>query len=113
MCNNKENAMNKVIDIVVDCCATDLGNGRKSLTREDVLGKRKDENICMTRTILVNQLLWAGFTVSTVSALLHRTPQAIRRINSQNTSYIASSRAYRIALSEATIRCKDIEPRGV
>ena len=50
MCNNKENAMNKVIDIVVDCCATDLGNGRKSLTREDVLGKRKDENICMTRT---------------------------------------------------------------
>ena len=58
MCNNKDNAMNKVIDIVVDCCATDLGNGRKSLTREDVLGKRKDENICMTRTILVNQLLW-------------------------------------------------------
>ena len=40
MCNNKENAMNKVIDIVVDCCATDLGNGQKSLTREDVLGKR-------------------------------------------------------------------------
>ena len=113
MCNNKDNAMNKVIDIVVDCWATDLGNGQKSLTRDDVLGKRKDENICMTRTILVNQLLWAGFTVSTVSALLHRTPQAIRRINAQNTSYIASSRAYRIALSEATIRCKDIEPGGV
>ena len=67
----------------------------------------------MTRTILVNKLLWAVFTVSTVSSLLHRTPQAIRRINAQNTSYIASSRAYRIALSEATIRCKDIEPRGV
>ena len=29
MCNNKDNAMNKVIDIVVDCCATDLGNGEK------------------------------------------------------------------------------------
>ena len=57
MCNNKDNAMNKVIDIVVDCCATDLGNGHKSLTRDDVLGNRKDENICMTRTILVNQLL--------------------------------------------------------
>lgn len=34
MCNNKENAMNKVIDTVVDCCATDLGNGQKSLTRD-------------------------------------------------------------------------------
>ena len=57
MCNNKENAMNKVIDIVVDCCATDLKKEKKSLTREDVLGKRKDENICMTRTILVKQHL--------------------------------------------------------
>ena len=32
MCNNKENAMNKVIDIVVDCCATDLGNGKRHVS---------------------------------------------------------------------------------
>ncbi len=32
MCNNKENAMNKVIDIVTDCCATDLGNGKRHVS---------------------------------------------------------------------------------
>lgn len=32
MCNNKDNAMNKVIDIVVDCCATDLGNGKRHVS---------------------------------------------------------------------------------
>lgn len=111
--NNKQQTLDKIIDIVVSCCRTEIAPGVFSLSRDDLLGKSKKENVCMSRTILVNQLLWAGFTVSTVADVLNRTPHAIRHIQRQHDSYTASSRAYRIALSEATIKCRDIEVNGL
>lgn len=111
--NNKQQTLEKIIEIVVSCCRTEVSDGAYSVSYEDVLGKSKKENACMTRTILVNQLLWAGFTVSTVADILKRTPHAVRHIQRQHEGYVASSRAYRIALSEATIRCRDIEVRGL
>ena len=111
--NDKDSALYNIVDIVVACCATEIRDGVMSLTRADVLGKSRNENVCMARTILVNQLLWAGFSVTTVSALLHRSPNAIRHICEQNGTYVKNSRAYRLALSEATTKCKNIEPKGI
>lgn len=111
--NDKESALYSIVDIVVACCATEIKNGVMSLTRNDILGKSRNENVCMARTILVNQLLWAGFSVTTVATLLSRTPHAIRHIQQKHNDFVSSSRAYRIALSEATIKCKEIEPHGL
>ena len=110
--NEKQNALYKIVDIVVQCCATELEGGVLSLTAKDLLGKSKCENVCMGRAILVNQLLWAGFSITTLSSLLNRSPHAIRQIQRKHNDYVSTSRAYRIALSEVTIKCKDIEPHG-
>lgn len=107
--NNKDSAMFEIVDIVLSCCSSETA----TLTRADILGKSRNENACMARCILVCQLLWAGFTVTTVSALLRRSPNAVRHICEQNTIYVKNSRAYRLALSEATMKCKNIEPRGI
>ena len=111
--NDKETALYNIVDIVVACCATEITEGVMSVTRSDVLGSSRNENVCMTRTILVNQLLWAGFSVTTVATLLGKTPNSIRHIQRKHDEYVNSSRAYRIALSEATIRCRDIEAHGL
>ena len=111
--NDKETALYNIVDIVVACCATEIAEGVMSLTRDDVLGSSRNENVCMTRTILVNQLLWAGFSVTTVATLLNKTTHAVRHIQRKHDDYVKSSRAYRIADSEATIRCRDIEAHGL
>lgn len=111
--NDKDIVLHKIVDIVVGCCATEITEGVMSVTREDVLGKSRNENVCMTRTILVNQLLWAGFSVTTVASLLGKTAHAVRRIQRKHDDFVSASRAYRIALSEATIRCRDIEAHGL
>ena len=72
MCNNKENAMNKVIGIVVDCCATDLGNGQKSLTRDDAV---QDEGQSPEGVLAVH----AQTTRKAVSQPLHRGVRGTRR----------------------------------
>ena len=111
--NDKETALYNIVDIVVGCCATEIAEGVMSVTREDVIGKNRNENVCMTRTILVNQLLWAGFSVTTVATLLGRTAHAIRHIQQKHNDYVETSRAYRIALSEAVIKCRSIEAHGL
>lgn len=107
--NDKDSALYQIVDIVLSCCSSETA----AITREDILGKSRNENAAMARCILVCQLLWAGFTVTTVSALLHRSPNAIRHICEQNGNYVKASRAYRLALSEATMKCKNIEPKGI
>ena len=44
---------------------------------------------------------------------LNRNVSAIRKIVYNHSDYLHTSRAYRIALSEATIKCKGIEANGL
>lgn len=103
--NDKDFELNRIISIVVNCCKSSLWSD-KSITREDLLGKSKNENVCMARTILVSQLINAGFTVSTISGLLKRTAQGIRHIIKTNYSLLKSSRAYKIANGEVEEKCR-------
>lgn len=65
--NDKDYELNRIISIVVNCCKSSIWSD-KSMTREDLLGKSKNENVCMARAILVSQLINAGFTISTIRA---------------------------------------------
>lgn len=101
--NNKQKLFNKILDIVVNCCSTDIdGSGRQLVTREDVLGRNRSENVTMTRAILIGQMLAAGFTITSAAALLSRTPHAIRHLVDVGYDYMQTSHAYRTANDEAT-----------
>lgn len=103
--NDKDYELNRIISIVVNCCKSSIWSD-KSMTREDLLGKSKNENVCMARAILVSQLINAGFTISTISGLLRRTAQGIRHIIKSNYSLLKSSRAYKIASGEVEAKCR-------
>ena len=110
--NDKDSELMRIARIVTDCCVSEV-RGEKTFSLEDVIGESRMENVKMARTILVCQLLWAGFTYSTIAMFLNRNVSAIRKIVSNHSDYLQTSRAYRIALSEATIKCKDIEVHGL
>ena len=103
--NDKDYELNRIITIVVNCCKSSVWLD-KSMTREELLGKSKNENACMARAILVSQLVKAGFTISTISGLLRRTAQGIRHIIKTNYTLLKSSRAYKIASGEVEEMCK-------
>lgn len=107
--NNKENEIYRILDIIVDACATDIDiNGTKSITKEDILGKSRKENAVMTRAMFVSQMIDAGYSYTTIAQILHRTEAAIRHLFKLNIDYYRTSRAYRIAHAESTLKCKDI-----
>ena len=84
--------------------------GAKSITREDVVGKSREENVVLTRCLVVEQMVHAGFTISTIAFILNRTVQATRHLLKMSNDYYESSRAFRLATSEATLLNKDVEP---
>lgn len=106
--NDKESELWKIVDIVVGCCATDMGDGKMSVTSADVLGPSRSENIVMTRCILVEQILGAGYSVTTAAQLLKRSVQAVRHMREMGENYRRSSRAYRVADAQATLLCRDM-----
>lgn len=96
--NDKESELNRIVDIVVKCCA---GSGSVSLTREEVLGKSRKENVVMTRVVLAQAIKQAGYTTTTIASLLHQTPASVRKLLAKAHDYHKLSTAYRIAEAEA------------
>ena len=68
--NKKEELIWRVIDNVISCCAVTRIDGAKSITREDVVGKSREENVVLTRCLVVEQMVHAGFTISTIADYL-------------------------------------------
>lgn len=54
--NKKEELIWRVIDNVISCCAVTRIDGAKSITREDVVGKSREENVVLTRCLVVEQI---------------------------------------------------------
>lgn len=75
--NKKEELIWRVIDNVISCCAVTRIDGAKSITREDVVGKSREENVVLTRCLVVEQMVHAGFTISTIAFILNRTVKEI------------------------------------
>ena len=103
--NEKDYELDRIVSVVIDCTKSSIWSDN-SITKEDLLGKSKNENVCMARAILVSQLINAGFTISAISGLLRRTAQGIRHIIKANYSLLKSSRAYKIASGEVEEKCR-------
>lgn len=109
--NDKESTLHKIVDIVVECCAMQVADGKMSVTKELVLGACRTENVVMTRCILVRMIVFEGYSVSTAAMLLNKSIQAVRHLLQLAQTFHNNSRAYRIAEAEATLRCKNL-PNG-
>ena len=107
--NDKEKELWRVIDNVIKCCAIELPNGELSITREDVLGKSKAENLVMTRCMVVEQMIHAGFSITTIATVLNRTVPAVRHLCKMAYTYLSTSRVYRLATAQATLLNKGEE----
>ena len=103
--NAKDTELMRIVDTVISCCASNI-EGQLTITRKEVLGKCRAENVVMTRTILVAQIIAAGFSTTTIAHLLCREVHSIRHMVQLNARMMKSSRAYRIAAAEAEKMCK-------
>ena len=103
--NEKDYELDRIVSVVIDCTKSSIWSDN-FITKEELLGKSKNENACMARAILVSQLVKAGFTISTISGLLRRTAQGIRHIIKTNYMLLKSSRVYKIASGEVEERCR-------
>lgn len=108
--NDKERLIESIIANVIKCCAVTSIDGKSNITKEDIIGKSREDHIVMTRCLLVEQLIHGGFSINTIAFLLNRTVQAIRHLRKMSLNYYETSRAYRLATSEATLLNKDVEP---
>ena len=100
MANNKQNELNKIIENCISCCINQEGTDQ--VVKEKVLGKARSINIVMTRCVCVNQLIQAGYNICTIAEALHKTPTSIRKIKRVSSVFEKFSKAYQIALNEAS-----------
>lgn len=108
--NKKEQLIWSIIDNVISCCTITKADGTRSITREDLVGKSREENVVMARALVVEQMVHAGFTITSIASILNRTVQATRHLFKMSTEFYQTSRAFRLATSEATLLNKDVEP---
>ena len=110
--NNKQSMIYNVLRIVVECCITDIDE-EDQLTPEAVLGPSRAENVVMTRCIFATQMLFAGYSKTTIARVLHRSERAVGNMLEQAHQFRIQSYAYRIAEAESTIKLREIMSRGL
>ena len=98
--NDKDRELYRIIDIVIECCTTRLGNENVSVTKEDIFGKCKRENANITRCMIAYHLCVFGLTHATIAMLLDRTEQSIRNLIEEHYDLNKTNRAYNIANSQ-------------
>ena len=106
--NNKEKYLHKILDKVVESCSYVIGNKRLSITKEDILGKSRNENVVMSRCIAVAMMIQVGFSITTCAGLFGRTAPAIRHIIQLDRQFAQTSMVYRIANRQADRCCKKL-----
>lgn len=60
--------------------------------------------------MVVEQMIHAGFSVTTIAQILNRNVGSIRHLRKLAYDYISTSRVYRLATAQATLLNKDVEP---
>ena len=100
MANNKQKELNNTIENCISCGITQ--EGTNLVVKEKVLGKARSINIVMTRCVCVNQLIQAGYNICTIAEALHKTTTSIRKIKRVSSVFEKFSKAYQIALNEAS-----------
>lgn len=101
--NRKQELITQVLDIVLGCCNTEI-YGVTPMTSDDILGPNRSENVVMTRCLFVTQMIFMGFSRTTVANILHRNEKTIGNILTQAHQYRITSYAYRLAEAAARSR---------
>lgn len=101
--NDKEKLFHDIVERVARCCSYVLKDGRQSITAEDILGKKRTENVTMSRCIAVSLLVSAGFTISSCALMMHRSPPAIRHCMKLDRQLTETSMVYRIAVRQSRV----------
>lgn len=60
--------------------------------------------------MVVEQMIHAGFSITTIAKILNRTVQAVIHLQKLAFDYLKTSRVYRLATAQATLLNKDVEP---
>lgn len=105
--NDKQTLIYEVLDIVIRYCETNVDD-KSNLTREDILGPSRCENIIMTRCLFATQMVFMGFSRTTIAKMLHRTEKAVGNMLQQAHQFRIQSYAYRLAEAESTILLKEV-----
>lgn len=100
--NERENELYRIMDNTIECCSVMSNDGYSRVDRDIIFSRCRKENINMVRTLIVNQIIAAGYTVATIADFMKRTPQAIHHMVDKGYYLSRTSRAYRIAEREAT-----------
>lgn len=107
--NKKQEILENVINICVECCNTNIPNYGNIITREMVLSKERIGEVAdWTRCIIVNQLYAMGFTTELIANVLNRKPQSIIDKRNKFNELVVSSFAFRIASAEVVLKCRDL-----
>lgn len=99
--NNKEQMLQRLVDIALKCCATEIDEGEMSVTRDHLLKGSRKQNVVMTRCVLVSLIAKMGYSTQTASQLLHMSECAVRNLQAEALMWHAQSYAYRVAEREA------------
>ncbi|MDY5335536.1 MAG: hypothetical protein SPG97_02135, partial [Bacilli bacterium] len=65
---------------MIVACDIPKTDGTHSISREDIIGKSREENVVMARALVVEQMVHAGFTITSIAYILNRTVQATRHL---------------------------------
>lgn len=71
--NRKETLIWSIIDNVIVACDIPRADGTHSITRESIVSKSREENVVMARALVVEQMVHAGFTITSIAYILNRT----------------------------------------
>lgn len=101
--NKKERVIEEVLSIVLEEC----GYSFRPITKEDVISKRGDIVLQMTRCIFVTQLIHLNYSKPVIAAYLMRTEQAIDDILCAAHEYkdIRKDWTYLMSEADSTKRC--------
>lgn len=103
--NKKEQTIEDVLAIVIDEC----GYSFRTISKDDIISKRGDIVLQMTRCIFVTQLIHLNYTKPIIAAYLNRTEQAIDDILCAAHEYkdIRKDWTYLMSEAECTKRCAE------
>lgn len=107
MRNDLEFEIERIIEIVLDCCVITLDDGSLSITKEDVIGKSKKENVTIVRKMLAYYLHKDGFCHTTIALLLNRSVQSVMNMLASHEDEMKISKAYRIANAQVNRMLKE------
>lgn len=105
--NKKQQELNRITKIVIDCCAMEIDDeGKTTITLKDVKSKSRRIDLVMTRCILAAKVLAHGFSIETIAKLLKRSVPAVRHLLKLGYCFKKISKAYNIANREVEEKCE-------